>query len=73
MFKDEKEKGYIIQDVSDSKGVILGQTPKGVIVNNETRGKTVCYAKPLCLQAIRRNESVIINDNAQALYSDLAT
>ncbi len=28
MFKDEKEKGYIIQDVSDSKGVILGQTPK---------------------------------------------
>lgn len=85
MFKDEKEKGYIIQDVSDSKGVILGQTPKGVIVNNETRGKnvcvfgssgsgkTVCYAKPLCLQAIRRNESIIINDNAQALYSDLAT
>lgn len=33
-------------------------------------GKTYCYAKPFCLQAVRRRESLIVTDPKGELYED---
>ena len=35
-------------------------------------GKTHCYVKPFCIQAVRRGESVVITDPKDELYEDTA-
>ncbi len=35
-------------------------------------GKTYCYVKPFCFQAVRRRESVVLTDPKGELYEDMA-
>lgn len=62
--------GYAVNDKYNR--VIVANHDKGnrniCVVGNSSSGKTSSFVKPLCLQAIKRKESVVITDRYNEMY-----
>ncbi len=71
--------GPILGQMDDSGQSILNQRVDNpringhmYVVGSSGSGKTFCFTKPYCLQAVKRRESIIITDPDGGLYRDMA-
>lgn len=61
---------YAVNDKAD-RVVVVNQDKDNhnvCVIGNSGSGKTASFVKPLCLQAIKRKESVIITDHYNEMY-----